>query len=178
MKLGRRSRVVPRGSSGLGVLSHLRLDDFRRRLPRNAVHLLLRQRLLPLLEAALERRGDAGADGGGDLLEQSSFVGGRRIGGGNSLPLFRCRLSVFFAVSGLCLLLLPRFFLLLLGLRGGESSGGGVLPPLEAAALRLLLGSRGLLKKIEIFRFLRVRKETFSPPSLALSLSLFMQKPF
>ena len=173
----RRSRIRCLGAA---ALSHL--DDLRRRLPCDAVVLLLRQLLLLLLQAALERRGDAGPDSGRDLLEEGSIGRGSRSGS----RLLRCRLLVASVVAAdVLLLLLPRLFFLFLGLRGGKRSGRGVLPPLEATTLGLLLGSRGLFEKDRASFFSRVRKKVSFPPlffplprkslvslSLALSLSL------
>jgi len=182
----RRSRIRCLGAA---ALSHLGLDDLRRRLPCDAVVLLLRQLLLLLLQAALERRGDAGPDSGRDLLEEGSIGRGSRSGS----RLLRCRLLVASVVAAdVLLLLLPRLFFLFLGLRGGKRSGRGVLPPLEATTLGLLLGSRGLFEKDRASFFSRVRKKVSFPPlffssaskvsrlplsrSLSLALSLSLKK--
>ena len=122
------------------------LDDFRSRLARDAVVLLLRELLLSLLQAPLQGGRDAGADGAGDLLLQESGTRRQRRRSRRFPRLIRRVLfSSAFAPVVALLLPLPRFFLFLLGLGGGESGSGSVLPPLEAAALGLLLGARGLL---------------------------------
>lgn len=62
---------------------HFRLDDFRGGLPGDAVVLFFAESFLLQFQSRLEGRGDGGANGGGDLLEESRGVGGRIIVGIN-----------------------------------------------------------------------------------------------